>query len=174
MFLSKLKDIMITYLFIKYFLLHLKYWRLLKNIYKEENLIDNLSKLFNVEFRIDWLGRIYAIFNPHIQNGMFEQNNQIYEYTENGLTNESYVKSYIMSRLNIADRFIRANNLFDLLTYKLKKIDNYDNYLFIIQPITLDDCLTAVKRFLIMAFVIMILSVIYVCNGFEYLINIFI
>jgi hypothetical protein len=40
-----------------------------------------------------------------------------------------------------------ANNLFDLLTYELKKIDEYDNYLFIIKPITFDDCKKWTKIF---------------------------
>lgn len=139
---------MITYLFIKYLVLHLRYTKILKKVYKDENLLDNLSSLFKVPFRIDWLGRVYAIFNPHIQEGVYNPNNQIYEYDENGLTNKAYVESYIMNQLNIAKRFIQASNLFDLLTYKIKKIDDYDNYLFIMQSITYEDFKTATKRFI--------------------------
>ena len=139
---------MITYLFIKYLVLHLRYTKILKKVYKDENLLDNLSSLFKVPFRIDWLGRVYAVFNPHIQEGVYNPNNQIYEYDENGLTNKAYVESYIMNQLNIAKRFIQASNLFDLLTYKIKKIDDYDNYLFIMQSITYEDFKTATKRFI--------------------------
>ena len=139
---------MITYLFIKYLVLHLRYTKILKKVYKDENLLNNLSSLFKVPFRIDWLGRVYAIFNPHIQEGVYNPNNQIYEYDENGLTNKAYVESYIMNQLNIAKRFIQASNLFDLLTYKIKKIDDYDNYLFIMQSITYEDFKTATKRFI--------------------------
>lgn len=139
---------MITYLFIKYLVLHLRYTKILKNVYKDENLLDNLSSLFKVPFKIDWLGRVYAVFNPHIQEGVYNPNNQIYEYDENGLTNKAYVESYIMNQLNIAKRFIQASNLFDLLTYKIKKIDDYDNYLFIMQSITYEDFKTATKRFI--------------------------
>lgn len=138
---------MITYLFIKYFILNWKYTRLLNEIYKSENLLNNLSNLFKVEFRKDWIGRVYAVFNPHIQDGIFDQNKQIYEYDEDGLTNKSYIEAYILNQLNIASQFIQTNNLFDLLTYKIKKIDKYDNYLFIMQPITLDDCLKYTKYF---------------------------
>lgn len=139
---------MITYLFIKYLVLHLRYTKILKKVYKDENLLDNLSSLFKVPFKIDWLGRVYAVFNPHIQEGVYNPNNQIYEYDENGLTNKAYVESYIMNQLNIAKRFIQASNLFDLLTYKIKKIDDYDNYLFIMQSITYEDFKTATKRFI--------------------------
>lgn len=139
---------MITYLFIKYLVLHLRYTKILKKVYKDENLLNNLSSLFKVPFKIDWLGRVYAVFNPHIQEGVYNPNNQIYEYDENGLTNKAYVESYIMNQLNIAKRFIQASNLFDLLTYKIKKIDDYDNYLFIMQSITYEDFKTATKRFI--------------------------
>ena len=52
-----------------------------------------------------------------------------------------------MQKLNIASNYIKANNLFDLLTYEIKKLDDYDNYLFIIKPITLDDFVKNSKRF---------------------------
>ena len=139
---------MITYLFIKYFYLNWKYTRLLNSIYKNENLLDNLSKLFGVPFKKDWIGRIYAVFNPHVQDGIFNPNNQIYEYDENGLSNKAYVESYIMLQLNIARRFIKTSNLFDLLTYRIEKLDDNDNYLFVIQPITYEDFKIASKRFI--------------------------
>lgn len=150
---------MITYLFIKHLILHLRYTKILKKVYKDENLLDNLSSLFKIPFKMDWMGRVYAVFNPHIQDGVFNPNNQIYEYDENGLTNKAYVESYIMNQLNIAKRFIQASNLFDLLTYKIKKIDDFDNYLFIMQSITYEDFKTATKRFLWMFLIICLIIV---------------
>lgn len=141
---------MITYRFIKYLIMHRKYCKILKDVYKNENLLDNLSALFKVQFRMDWVGRIYAVFNPHIQEGIFNPNNQIYEYTEQGLVNDAYVEAYILNQLNIAKRFIQANNLFDLLTYRLEKLDENDNYLFIMEPITWADCKKYSKMFAIL------------------------
>jgi hypothetical protein len=150
---------MITYKFIKYLYTYIKYYKILNEVYREENLLENLSSLFKVEFKKDWIGRIYAVFNPHIQDGIFNQNNQILEYTNEGLINNSYIESYIMSQLNIAKQFIKANNLFDLLTYKLIKIDEHDNYLFIIQPITLEDCISYIKKFIVLWGVIGIFAI---------------
>lgn len=148
---------MITYRFLKYLILNIKYYRILSKVYKEENLLHNLSALLKVEFRKDWIGRIYAVFNPNIQDGMYDPNRQIYEYDENGLTNRPYVEAYIMSQLNIAKQFIQANNLFDLLTYKIEKIDDNDNYLFIMQPIILDDCFKYTRYFSIMVGLLLII-----------------
>ena len=148
---------MITYRFIKYLIMHIKYCKILNNVYKNENLLNNLSELFKVQFRKDWIGRVYAVFNPHVQEGVFNPNNQIYEYTEQGLVNDAYVEAYILNQLNIAKQFIRANNLFDLLTYRLKKLDDNDNYLFIMEPITWEDCKKYSKKF---AFLMLIIGII--------------
>lgn len=131
---------MITYLFIKYLWVHIKYYKILNKVYKEENLLENLSALFNVGFKKDWVGRIYAVFNPYVKDGSFNPNIQIYEYTENGLVNDAYIEYHILTQLNIAKQFIKANNLFDLLTYRIKSLDDNGNYLFIMEPITWADC----------------------------------
>lgn len=149
---------MILYRFIEYLILHIKYCKILNNVYKNENLLDNLSTLFKVQFKKDWVGRVYAVFNPHIQEGVFNPNNQIYEYTEQGLVNDAYVEAYILNQLNIAKQFIRANNLFDLLTYRLKKLDDNDNYLFIMEPITWEDCRKYTKKFVILYSILGILA----------------
>ena len=147
---------MVLYLFIKYLIMNIKYCKILNNVYKNENLLENLSALFKVQFRKDWIGRVYAVFNPHVQEGIFNPNNQIYEYTEQGLVNDAYIEAYILNQLNIAKQFIRANNLFDLLTYRLKKLDDNDNYLFIMEPITWSDCKRYTKRFIILYSILLI------------------
>ena len=119
----------------------------MKRIYSDEQLLNKFSQLFGTEFRMDWVGRIYAVFNPNIINDELDVNSQIFEYGENGLTNSPYIEKWIMTKLNIVKDFIMANNLFDLLTYEIKKIDDYDNYLFIIKPITFDDCVKWTKIF---------------------------
>lgn len=152
---------MILYNFIKYLILNIRYTKLLKKVYKNENLIENLSKLFGVEFKIDWIGRIYGVINPNIVNGVYDPNVQIFEYGEGELSNTMYIEKWIMERLTIAANFVQANNLFDLLTYKIKKIDNYDNYLFIIQPITLQDCIHYTKRFGLIYSVVVIFLILF-------------
>lgn len=139
---------MVFYSFIKNLLLNIKYTKILRKIYKDEGLLEKFSKLFGVEFKIDWVGRIYTVINPNIIDDKLDINTQIFEYNDNGLTNEPYVEKYIMTKLNLVSDFIMANNLFDLLTYEIKKLDDYDNYLFVIKPITFDDCMKWTKIFI--------------------------
>ena len=128
--------------------MNIKYTRLLKKIYKDEFLLQRFSELFGTEFRLDWVGRMYTVINPNIINDKLDINTQIFEYGNNGLTNEPYLEKYIMTRFNLVKDFILANNLFDLLTYEIKRIDEYDNYLFVIKPITFDECKKWTKIFI--------------------------
>lgn len=138
---------MVFYSFIKNLVLNIKYTRLLRKIYKDEFLLQRFSELFGTEFRLDWVGRMYTVINPNIINDKLDINTQIFEYGNNGLTNEPYIEKYIMTRFNLVKDFIMANNLFDLLTYEIKRIDEYDNYLFVIKPITFDECKKWTKIF---------------------------
>ena len=65
-----------------------------------------------------------------------------------------------MTKLNVAQNFIMANNLFDLLTYEIKKLDNYDNYLFVIKPISFDDCAKWIKIFSIVYSILAVIGII--------------
>lgn len=151
---------MVLYKFIKHLILNIKYTKLIRNVYDDERLLIKFSQLFGSEFRIDWVGRVYAVLNPNIVDEKMDYNTQIFEYGENGLTNEPYVEKWIMTKFNLIRDFVMANNLFDLLTYELKKIDEYDNYLFVIKPITYDDCMKWTKWFSIVYGVLAVIGVI--------------
>ena len=140
---------MIFYKFLLNLYLNIKYTSLLNKIYKDENLLYKFSQLFEVEFKKDWVGRIYTVINPNILNNELDVNTQIFEYGENGLTNKPYIEKYIMTKLNLIKSFIMANNLFDLLTYEIVELDKYDNYLIVLKPITFDDCKKWTKIFVI-------------------------
>lgn len=152
---------MIIYRFFKYLFLNIKYTKILSKVYDNENIIGNLSNLFQSQFKKDWIGRLYTVINPNLLGDDFDINTIIYEYDETGLNNNAFVERWIMGKLNVAQSFIQTNNLFDLLTYKIEKLDEYDNYLFIIEPITLQDCLKYTKYFSILLTVLIVIGIIY-------------
>lgn len=147
---------MILYNFIKYLYLHIKYKKILQKIYENENLLNNLSYLFQSRFKQDWIGRVYTVLNPLIINDEVQVNTQILEYGVDGISNKSWIDKWIMDKLLIAQRFIKTNNLFELLTYEIKQIDDY-NYLFIMQPIVNLDLKKYAKRFIITYSIIIII-----------------
>lgn len=151
---------MITFNLIRFLIIYIKFYKILNKIYKDENIIDNLSKTFKTEFKKDWIGRLYCIFNPNLIDGKFDPNHQIYSYNEKGLNTDDFVEQYIMTQLNIANHYIRVNNLFELLSYELKQLDNYNNYLFIIKPIPFDDLKKWLKLFIFICIPILITIII--------------
>ena len=151
---------MIIYNFFKYLLLNRKYSRLIKKTFQNENILQGLSQIFKANFKTDWIGRIYAVLNPNLdENGQYSPNTQIFEYGETGLNNEKMVEQWVMERMVVISEFIQANNLFELLTYSIKKLDKYDNYLFILEPVTLSDCMKWSKRFAILFGILIIIGI---------------
>jgi hypothetical protein len=150
---------MVFYKFITNFLLNRKYTKIIKDVYKEDSVIEKFSQLFGTEFRMDWVGRLYCVINPNVIGDQLDINTQIFEYGENGLTNNAYIEKYIMTKLNAVRDLIIANNLFDLLTYRIEKLDEYDNYLFIIEPITFEDAKKWSKIFGITYGVLLVLGI---------------
>ena len=140
---------MIIYRFFKYLIQFIQYNKALSKVYREENIVENLSRTLETTFKVDWVNRLYTIFNPNLKNGVFDRSNPIYSYNEQGLNTDEFVRQYIMTKLSAADHYINATNLFELGTYELKKLDNYDNYLFIIKPLPLDNFLKYSKLMII-------------------------
>lgn len=139
--------------------MHWKYSRILRKVYKNENFIENLSKLFGVQFKRDWVGRIYAVINPYVRDGQYDPNAVIFEYDQKGLNDTLNIEKKVMELMLVASQFIQSNNLFDMLTYEIKKIDDMGNYLFIIKSITYDDFIKNIKKsFIFISILIIILT----------------
>jgi len=143
---------MITYFFIKYLVLYIKYAKTIKGVFKEENLLKSFSMFFGSEFRMDWVGRVYTVLNPMVQkmeDPTVGTGVAIYEFTESGqLSNRMWVEKWVMDHLMAAQQFIQANNLFDLLTYDITRIDDNENYLFVLSPLYFNDLKKWFKRFI--------------------------
>lgn len=128
--------------FLKSFFQWRRLLKILRKVYKDENIVKNLSELTGVEFRQDWVGRIYTVVNPNVQDltGADGQGTLVYEFTVDGrLSDKMYIEKWIMDKLNIAHQFIQANNLFELLTYSIDPIDEYGNYLLVLEPLGFKD-----------------------------------
>lgn len=147
---------MVIYNFIKYLILTIKYNSILKKVYKDENLIDGLKKVTGINFKTDNINRIYGVVNPLL----IDINDQVFEYNQIGLDNSIFIERWLSSRLNLIQRFIKVNNLFDILTYKITKLDDYNNYLIVIQSIYMDDMFDNGKRLLKYIMWILIIGII--------------
>lgn len=127
-------------MFIKDIIEHIKILKIIKAVIKEENLLENISNLFSkgnykVNFKRDWIGRIYAVINPVVS----DPGSRIFEYDTNGTNINSFVNKWVLEHMIAASNFVKNNGLFDILTYEIKQLDDDYNFLFILTPISWND-----------------------------------
>lgn len=121
---------------------YLKVRKIIKKSCDEEQLLIKLGDTMGLKFKIDRLGRIYAIINPLIKNINDGGNTLIY-----GGDSTPMIDNFLMKNLEIIQHFIGANQFFDILTYNIKKIDDDENYLITLEPIFLRNLLKKLKVF---------------------------
>lgn len=119
---------------------YFKIKRLLNKIYASEKIEENLSRTFGVECKRDWVGRLYMIVNPILQNIKSDGNTIVYDHNDRMM-----VEAWVMKNLELIRNFIVNNSMFDLLTYTIDKIDNDENYLIVFKNIYFDDIMKICK-----------------------------
>ena len=125
-----------TIKFIVYVYKFLKEKSILNKVLKQEQFVEKLSLLTQISFKKDWIGRIYGVFNPNIN---IPKNEQI--LYQDDITQQYYLDNYavhkfLMQRMNILEKFIHTNNLFEVLFLDIKDLSDkgyIGNYLIIIQ-----------------------------------------
>ena len=152
---------MFLYKFFRKLFQHLKYQRIIKEAYEREQLIAKISLLLGVQFKLDWVNRLYAVVNPNIKDGKYNPE-QIYEFDfEGNPYNNEWVTKWVMERMGILRNFLQTANLFDVLEYKIKDLGNL-NYLIIFQPITLTFLLKSIRPAIIELLIIILLILLWV------------
>ena len=126
---------------------YFKIKRIVDNVIKEEDLLNNFSKLFTtknyeVNFKKDWISRIYAVVNPIVQDPQA----RIFEYDEDGTNLNSFASKWVIEHMIAADTFVKNHELFDILVYDCKQLDKDYNFLITLTPITWFDFQKSLKR----------------------------
>lgn len=147
-------------MFIRNLIDYVRIKKIIKKVIREENLLYNLSNLFStkfykVNFKQDWIGRIYAVINPAVQDPQA----RIFEYDEEGMNMNSYVNKWIMEHMIAADNFVKNHELFDILTYNFEQLDDDYNFLFTLTPIAWFDFWTSTKRVLWITLALVVIGI---------------
>lgn len=140
---------------------YVKTKRIIKEVIKEEDLLNNLSSLFSkgdyrIKFKQDWIGRIYAVVNPVVQ----DPQSRIFEFGEEGVNIKSFVHKWVMDHMIAADTFIKNHELFDILIYNIEQLDEDYNFLFTLTPIAWYDFWKSLKRFFWISLSIIVLAIV--------------
>jgi len=119
---------------------YIRIQRVLNKIYKGEKIPENLSRSFGVPCEEDWVGRLYMVLNPLLQDMKTGGNTIVYDKD-----NKVLVEEWVMKNLELIRSFVVNNSLFDLLTYSIDRIDDDDNYLVVFKNIYFDDFMRICK-----------------------------
>lgn len=114
--------------------------RLLNKIYDNEKIEENLSRTFGVECKRDWVGRLYMVVNPILQNINDDGNTIVYNKDD-----KMMIEVWVMHNLELIRNFVVNNSMFDLLTYSIEKLDDDENYLIVFKNIYFDDIVKICK-----------------------------
>lgn len=93
-----------------------------------------LKRYLNLNVKKDWIGRLYGVINPNIdQDGKYNPNNTIIELNDNYTSNEEYIKHWTHKQLNLIGNLFKIHNLYNYITLTFEHVgpDNLDNYLLI-------------------------------------------
>lgn len=114
----------------------------------DEGFLNKLSATFGKTFKIDKLCRIYTVVNPLLEDIRSGGNVIIYE------DSKPLINDYLLRNLSIIKGIIGENNFFDVFTYEIKKLDDDENYLLVLEPIFLQNTIKFFKAFSIIIIVI--------------------
>lgn len=97
---------------------------------------DILKRYLFVEFKKDWIGRLYAVVNPTLDiNGKYDVNASIIEIDGNNTNNNAYVETWLYKQLSVvSDVFhMQYSGLFDAIGAEVKHVGpkEHDNYLIV-------------------------------------------
>lgn len=124
---------------LKFLIYTYKFWKeknILNKVFHQEKFVEKLAILTQINFKQDWIGRIYGVFNPNINIPKNEQILYQDEITQQYYLDNYAVHKFMMQRLNVLEKFIHQVGLFEVLFLDIKDLskEGYNgNYLIIIQ-----------------------------------------
>lgn len=95
-----------------------------------------LKKYLKADFKEDWIGRLYAVVNPAIDiNGNIDFGSQIIEFTDDGMSTDNYVKSWVLKQMSLIKSVfnLQQSGFFDYISAEFKHVgpENADNWLVV-------------------------------------------
>ena len=149
---------------IKAFYLYIKDKSIIGDTFYSLSFLYILKQYLNVEFRKDWLGRLYGVINPNIDiNGNINFNNSIIEIDDENTNNNEYVKYWVYKQLNLVRTVFKLENspFFNYIGVQFKHVGpiNQDNYLVIFDIISRKVFTDKFKPMLLQLFIYIILIV---------------
>lgn len=109
-----------------------------------------LGHYLKTNFKKDWVGRIYAVVNPNInEDGRLDFNNVIIELDDDNTNSQEYVTNWVYKQMNLISTLFKLENLYDYISCDIEKIDDFDNFLVVFRLTSRKIFVESLKRFFV-------------------------
>lgn len=122
-----------------------------------------LKEYLNVNIKKDWIGRLYGIINPNInEEGKFDITKTIIELDEDNTNNNEFVKHWTYKQLNIIGQVFKIENLYHFIDLEFKPVGpkGADNYLLVFDIVSRKEFIKNLKKMFLHGFVYAIIALI--------------
>lgn len=115
---------------------YMKDWRLVEESLHGEGFRSLLKHYLKMDSRIDWLGRVYGVVNPAInEKGEFDYNGMVFELDGVNTNNKTWVENWLYKQMILVNNIfdVQKTGFFDIISANVKHVgpENADNYLIV-------------------------------------------
>ena len=115
---------------------YIKDWRLVEESLHGDGFRSLLKHYLKMDSRIDWLGRVYGVVNPAInEKGEFDYNGMVFELNGVNTNNQTWVENWLYKQMILVNNIfdVQKTGFFDIIDANVKHVgpENADNYLIV-------------------------------------------
>ena len=122
-----------------------------------------LKEYLNIEIKKDWIGRLYGVINPNInEEGKFDVTRTIIEFDDDNTNNKEYVKHWTHKQLYIIGEVFKIENLYHFIDLEFRHVGpkEADNYLLVFDIVSRKLFAQNLKQLLLHGFIYAVIAVI--------------
>ncbi|MCH5166903.1 MAG: hypothetical protein J1F35_03335 [Erysipelotrichales bacterium] len=138
----------------------------IRQIFYSKDFALILKKYLNIDVRKDWIGRLYGVINPVInQEGFLDISNSIIEIDGDNTNSNTYTQIWVYKQLELIKNLFNIHDLYNYIDVDIQKVGpiNLDNYLVIFDIVGRKEYSYALKRWLKISIFYIILIAAIIC-----------
>ena len=133
---------------------YIKDWRLVEESLHGDGFRSLLKHYLKMDSRIDWLGRVYGVVNPAInEKGEFDYNGMVFELNGVNTNNQTWVENWLYKQMILVNNIfdVQKTGFFDIIDANVKHVgpENADNYLIVFDIASRKEMVRRWKRVLL-------------------------
>ena len=137
---------------------YIKDWRLVEESLHGNGFRSLLKHYLKMDSRIDWLGRVYGVVNPAInEKGEFDYNGMVFELNGVNTNNKTWVENWLYKQMILVNNIfdVQKTGFFDIIDANVKHVgpENADNYLIVFDIASRKEMVRRWKRVILQSIV---------------------